>query len=176
MTPAPTEREARTVTLSDGSVWTWHPENDRWIGEMPKIHTKPCVMSPFLFAGNRLTASDHRKIADVLDPAAAPSSANAEFSDIAQQVGGMVLRQISLGERPNTIAQNVTDRVLIELRAAAPSDTRPDFREQAGVVAKVLDEHGVGRAEWLAAKILTALKERAVSLPAPHSGTPENGT
>jgi hypothetical protein len=74
-TPAPTEREARTVTLSEQSVWTYDPADARfpWIGRWGDSNYGRAQEPRCLYDNRPFTASDHRKIADVLDPAAAPS-------------------------------------------------------------------------------------------------------
>jgi hypothetical protein len=73
----------RTVTLSDGSVWTFEAHtfaNDVWIDE----NGHPSRI-PFLRFGAQLTASDHRKIADVLDPPASAGRTDTERLDWVQQ-------------------------------------------------------------------------------------------
>ncbi len=58
------------VTLSDGSVWQYYPlapETTRW--QQATVEGVRCGREPRLILGfEPLTASDHRAIADVLDP------------------------------------------------------------------------------------------------------------
>lgn len=70
------QTDARTVTLSDGSVWTLEVSrvSGRWwhrIGDVLQLRL------PQLTGRLPLTAADHRKIADVLDPPAALASPRA---------------------------------------------------------------------------------------------------
>ena len=82
--PDPSEvvQNARTVTLSDGSVWTYHPGCkheasgivfDLWTSDRCQY----AQMLPSV-EGFALTASDHRKIADILDAACPTSESPAE--------------------------------------------------------------------------------------------------
>ena len=64
--PAPT----RTVTLSDGSVWRYSPTGGLkpWFRLNERSIHRRTLPSLGVSSEPRLTASDHRAIADVLDP------------------------------------------------------------------------------------------------------------
>lgn len=74
MTPKPPE--TRTVELSDGSVWALgrHPHPNIWVRQSKGGEgwmwpsEAPYLNAEKSHARAPLTASDHRKIADVLDP------------------------------------------------------------------------------------------------------------
>ena len=87
----------RTITLSDGSVWEYSPLSDeacRWSRWDHSGISRPCDFvgkEPHLSHGQPLTASDHRAIADILEPRAAASGGERG----ALTNGALMIRRLS---------------------------------------------------------------------------------
>ena len=124
--------ETKTVTLSDGSVWTYNRLTQDWTGkrQVPGCNIpRGKWLRPCLADDSPLTAFDHRAIADVLDGEASaltpPAPNRTAWSIIRTAVSearGVDGTYEECSAKLDDIARRVDDQ-LSALSAVARSDT-----------------------------------------------------